>query len=337
ELRVQRSEDALSDPDRACVYQTGVPAAGVSAAYLPSPEDQGGCAGDMRTVCSHILNAIMDQQTGVKRTVDCETIMEHINQYQRKGCSPAGLLPYHLTAHFLTAVLMASVSCDCPSGEVNKAMSLISFHCPRLLVSAALVGPSLPCWCLWCRLTDGQPQQLQVLADCHLWAYSSMKGVSCPVPSAPPLLLAACLPCVWEWPGPGPGQAWRCWDRWQSSTDRYIYLVKLSALSSVLSSIFSFICEFCMCIVFCFPPSLVPHLNSEMLKRTVKTSGFLHTAVLCYSSPIKLFMDGQTSCPVIEHPTDQMDPSQILTRAQQVLLKIITDIPNLTVSMSAEP
>lgn len=70
--------------------------------------------------------------------------------------------------------------------------------------------------------------------------------------------------------------------------------------------------------------SLVPHLNSEVLEKTVKVPGFLHTAVLCYSSLIKLFMDGQTPCPVTEHLTDQMDPSYILTRAQQVLLKTIS-------------
>uniref|UniRef100_A0A673Z9J2 Uncharacterized protein n=1 Tax=Salmo trutta TaxID=8032 RepID=A0A673Z9J2_SALTR len=297
ELRVQRSEDALSDPDRQEYQQWAC-----QQLYLPSPVDQGGCAGDLRTACSHILNAVMDQKTvclflymipvnalyflhmfctdfpvcvcplltsrsqrtqdkghflldlishrcsvtsdlqsisselslqqtlhtwnrvilalpavmlvtvktgGGKRTLDCETLMEHINQYQRKGCSPAGLLPYHLTAHFLRAVLMASVSCDCASGEVNKAMSLISLQCPLLLVSAGhwwgRLSPVLVS--LWHRLTDGQPlpQQLQVLADCHLWVCSSKDGVSCPVPSAPPLLLAAFLHCVWEGQGSGKG------------------------------------------------------------------------------------------------------------------------------------
>uniref|UniRef100_A0A8C7PVT9 Fanconi anaemia group A protein N-terminal domain-containing protein n=1 Tax=Oncorhynchus mykiss TaxID=8022 RepID=A0A8C7PVT9_ONCMY len=277
ELRVQRSEDALSDPDRQEYQQWAC-----QQLYLPSPVDKGGCAGDLRTACSHILNAVMDQKTvwsagtclpdifsrlqltsrsqrtqdkghflldlishrcsvtsdlqsisselsiqqtlhtwnrvilalpavmlvtvktgGGKRTLDCETLMEHINQYQRKGCSPAGLLPYHLTAHFLRAVLMASVSCDCASGEVNKAMSLISLQCPLLLVSAGhwwgRLSPVLVS--LWHRLTDGQPlpQQLQVLADCHLWV------LSCPVPSAPPLLLAACLHCVWEGQASGKG------------------------------------------------------------------------------------------------------------------------------------
>ncbi|CAB1323429.1 unnamed protein product [Coregonus sp. 'balchen'] len=390
ELRVQRSEDALSDPDRQEYQQWAC-----QQLYLPSPVDQGGCAGDIRKVCSHIFNAVMDQQTvwrtlitdprwqapvsqtfcpdfrvilalpavmlvtvktgGGKRTLDCETLMEHINQYQRKGCSPAGLLPYHLTAHFLKAVLMASVSCDCPSGEVNKAMSLISLQCPLLLVSAGhwwgRLSPVLVS--LWHRLTDGQPlpQQLQVLADCHLWVCSSKNGVSCPVPSAPPLLLAACLHCVWE--GQGSGQVIRTsLEMLGQLTEQHRQGVKgLQRAQELCKDILTVLVDSADWLLLFKSPcsekglyqpvavvtsdeytrlmplafySLVPHLNSEVLAKTVKAPGFLHTAVLCYSSLIKLFMDGQTPCPVTEHPTDQMDPSHILTRAQQVLLKTIS-------------
>lgn len=55
ELRVQRNEDILSDPDRqeyqqwACIQR-----------YLPCPVEQGGCGGDLRKLCSHILNAVLD-------------------------------------------------------------------------------------------------------------------------------------------------------------------------------------------------------------------------------------------------------------------------------------
>eukprot|EP00063_Salmo_salar_P004947 XP_013979782.1 PREDICTED: Fanconi anemia group A protein isoform X4 [Salmo salar] len=474
ELRVQRSEDALSDPDRQEYQQWAC-----QQLYLPSPVDQGGCAGDLRTACSHILNAVMDQKTvcaqtqentdhrpseagtclpdilsrlqeivyemeltsrsqrtqdkghflldlishrcsvtsdlqsisselslqqtlhtwnrvilalpavmlvtvktgGGKRTLDCETLMEHINQYQRKGCSPAGLLPYHLTAHFLRAVLMASVSCDCASGEVNKAMSLISLQCPLLLVSAGhwwgRLSPVLVS--LWHRLTDGQPlpQQLQVLADCHLWVCSSKDGVSCPVPSAPPLLLAACLHCVWEGQGSGKGIRTSL-EMLGQLTEHHSQLLVFLLFLCVTDLLTTFLTpqrvkglqraqELCKDILTVlvdsadwlllfkspcsekglYQPvavvtsdeytrlmplafySLVPHLNSEVLEKTVKVPGFLHTAVLCYSSLIKLFMDGQTPCPVTEHLTDQvlvsqMDPSYILTRAQQVLLKTIS-------------
>uniref|UniRef100_A0A8C7L3Q2 Fanconi anaemia group A protein N-terminal domain-containing protein n=1 Tax=Oncorhynchus kisutch TaxID=8019 RepID=A0A8C7L3Q2_ONCKI len=58
ELRVQRSEDALSDPDRQEYQQWAC-----QQLYLPSPVDKGGCAGDLKTACSHILNAVMDQKT----------------------------------------------------------------------------------------------------------------------------------------------------------------------------------------------------------------------------------------------------------------------------------
>ncbi|XP_029524061.1 Fanconi anemia group A protein isoform X2 [Oncorhynchus nerka] len=469
ELRVQRSEDALSDPDRQEYQQWAC-----QQLYLPSPVDKGGCAGDLRTACSHILNAVMDQKTvcaptqentdhrpseagtclpdifsrlqeivyemeltsrsqrtqdkghflldlishrcsvtsdlqsisselsiqqtlhtwnrvilalpavmlvtvktgGGKRTLDCETLMEHINQYQRKGCSPAGLLPYHLTAHFLRAVLMASVSCDCASGEVNKAMSLISLQCPLLLVSAGhwwgRLSPVLVS--LWHRLTDGQPlpQQLQVLGDCHLWVCSSKDGVSCPVPSAPPLLLAACLHCVWEGQASGKGIRTSL-EMLGQLTEQHSQLLVFLLFLCVTDLLTTFLTpqrvkglqraqELCKDILTVlvdsadwlllfktpcsekglYQPvavvtsdeytrlmplafySLVPHLNSEILEKTVKAPGFLHTAVLCYSSLIKLFMDGQTPCPVTEHLTDQMDPSYILTRAQQVLLKTIS-------------
>uniref|UniRef100_A0A4W5JND5 Fanconi anaemia group A protein C-terminal domain-containing protein n=1 Tax=Hucho hucho TaxID=62062 RepID=A0A4W5JND5_9TELE len=279
---------------------------------------------------------------------------------------------------------MASVSCDCASGEVNKAMSLISLQCPLLLVSAGhwwgRLSPVLVS--LWHRLADGQPlpQQLQVLADCHLWVCSSKNGMSCPVPFAPPLLLAACLHCVWEGQGSGKGirtspemlgqlteqhsqllvfllflcvtdllttfltpqgvkglqrAQERCKDILTVLVDSADWLLLFKSPSSekglyqpvamVTSD------EYTRLMPLAFY-SLVPHLNSAVLEKTVKAPGFLHTAVLCYSSLIKLFMDGQTPCPVTEHLTDQMDPSYILTRAQQVLLKTIYLTPPTSLS-----
>ncbi|XP_028971056.2 Fanconi anemia group A protein isoform X2 [Esox lucius] len=468
ELRVQRSEDALSDPERQEYQQWAC-----QQLYLPSPEDQGGCGGDVRSACSHILNAIVDQQNGAqtqennvrplqmgtclpdilcrlqemvyemeltsrsqgtkdeqghflldlisrrcsvisdlsrtsgelsfqqtlqtwnrvilslpaamlvtvktdggKRTLDCGTLMEHVNQYQRNVCTPSGLLPYQLTAHCLTAVLMAGVSCSCPSGEVNKAMSSISRHCPLLLVSAGrwwgrlspVVGS------LWRRLTGGEPlpRQLSVLADCHLWACSLKDGMSRPAPCGPPLLLAACLHSVWD--GCGSGQVVRIsLDMFGQQTEENRQLLVFLLFFCVTDLLTAFLTpqevkglqrthELCKDILtvlvdsadwlllFKTPGSeqglyqpavmvtsdqhtrlmplafysLVPHLNCEVLERTVKAPGFLHTAVFCYTSLMKLFMDGQSPCPVTELPTDQMDPSKILTRAQQVLLKTIS-------------
>ncbi|KAM7396333.1 hypothetical protein PAMP_019378 [Pampus punctatissimus] len=57
ELRVQRSEDALSDPERQEYQQWAC-----LELYLSRPEQQGGCGGDMKLLCSHLLAAIMDQQ-----------------------------------------------------------------------------------------------------------------------------------------------------------------------------------------------------------------------------------------------------------------------------------
>ncbi|XP_035769785.1 Fanconi anemia group A protein homolog [Neolamprologus brichardi] len=57
ELRVLRSEDALSDAERQEYQQWAC-----MELYLTRPEKQGGCGGDMKSLCSHLLNAIMDQQ-----------------------------------------------------------------------------------------------------------------------------------------------------------------------------------------------------------------------------------------------------------------------------------
>ncbi|XP_075996356.1 Fanconi anemia group A protein [Genypterus blacodes] len=59
ELRVQRSEDALSDPERQEYQQWAC-----QELYLSRPVEQGGCGGQTRILCSHILNAVMDQETG---------------------------------------------------------------------------------------------------------------------------------------------------------------------------------------------------------------------------------------------------------------------------------
>ncbi|GLD72360.1 Fanconi anemia group A protein [Lates japonicus] len=57
ELRVQRGQDALSDPERQEYQQWAC-----LELYWSRPEEQGGCGGDMKSLCSHLLSAIMDQQ-----------------------------------------------------------------------------------------------------------------------------------------------------------------------------------------------------------------------------------------------------------------------------------
>ncbi|XP_040894604.1 Fanconi anemia group A protein isoform X2 [Toxotes jaculatrix] len=302
ELRVQRSEDALSDPERH-EYQRWA----CLELYWSRPEEQGGCGGDMKRLCSHLLSAIMDQQCsyqslekldhpgsdtgtclpdilsrlqelvyemeltnlsgswsrraevcdflfefvcqrcssttssgslgvsselslqhtlstwnrvllalpavlfvkvkseGGRTTLDCNRLMEHVNQHQRKVCSPAGLMSCHVTAHFLRGVLCASVCCGCPREEVNKAWSQIGLHCPLLLTSTVhwweCLSPML--LSLWSRLCDGQPlpEQLKLIADCQHWAYSLENGPS--PPAAPALLLASSLHCAWRGRGGG--------------------------------------------------------------------------------------------------------------------------------------
>ncbi|XP_039892230.1 Fanconi anemia group A protein isoform X2 [Simochromis diagramma] len=297
ELRVLRSEDALPDAERQEYQQWAC-----MELYLIRPEKQGGCGGDMKNLCSHLLNAIMDQQLswqsleaqqhrvpgrgtclpdilsrlqelvyemdmmersgsrgsragvgdflfevlfqrcsstvtsqsistdvslqrllhtwnrvllalpavllikvntdGEGTTLSCNRLIEHINQHQRKACSPAGVLSCKITAHFLRGLLGASVRCGQPRYEVNKAWSQISVQCPVLLISTVhwwqRLRPVL--LSLWRRLCDEQtlPEQLQLVTECQHWACSLEKGQLLQMPPAAALLLAASLHRVWR-------------------------------------------------------------------------------------------------------------------------------------------
>ncbi|XP_011474753.2 Fanconi anemia group A protein isoform X1 [Oryzias latipes] len=297
ELRVQRSEDALSDTQRQEYQQWAC-----MDFYLPLPEEQGGCGGDMKNLCSHFLNAIMDQQPssdssperpfvqpgtaetgsclpdllsrlqeliyemevscghrldlcdflfellsqrcpptgtsasmsigtelslqqtlhtwnrvlpslpavlfirvkteGERTTVEINKLIEHVNQHQRRVCAPAGLLPSHITAHFLKGLIYACVQCKYPAEELSKVWSHIGLHCPLMLVSTAHWWRRLSAFAfsLWRRLSDGAspPQQLQLLTDCQHWASSLVNGQGLPMPSAPSILLAASLHRSWQ-------------------------------------------------------------------------------------------------------------------------------------------
>ncbi|MCJ8734511.1 hypothetical protein PDJAM_G00236480, partial [Pangasius djambal] len=74
---------------------------------------------------------------GGRNILDCTALMDHINNHQRRVCSPAGVLSCSLTTHFLSAVLSASVSCESPVEAVNATLSQLSVRCPLLLLSAA--------------------------------------------------------------------------------------------------------------------------------------------------------------------------------------------------------
>ncbi|XP_036423875.1 Fanconi anemia group A protein homolog [Colossoma macropomum] len=134
-------------------------------------------------------------RVGGRRVLDCRSLMEHINNHQRRVCCPAGVLSCSLTTHFLTAVLSASAGCECPAEAVNAALSQIRLQCPLLLLSAGRWwGCVRPVLCsLWGRLVGGEePALIQILNDCHQWASRSVGGL-CADPSAPAALLAVCL------------------------------------------------------------------------------------------------------------------------------------------------
>ncbi|XP_056271842.1 Fanconi anemia group A protein isoform X2 [Pseudoliparis swirei] len=57
EIQVQRSEDALTDPERQQYQQWAC-----CQLYLSRPVQHGGCGGDSRALCSHLFSAVMEQQ-----------------------------------------------------------------------------------------------------------------------------------------------------------------------------------------------------------------------------------------------------------------------------------
>lgn len=457
ELRVQRSEDALTDPERQEYQQWAC-----LEFYLTRPQEQGGCGGDTRSLCRHLLSAIMDQELrgdhslemaergtcmpdilsrlqeliyemqvsdlpagqrhradvhdylfelvsqrcsvstsasqsvavwcslqrtlnswnrillalpaallvrvkreGGRTSLDCSKLMEHINQHQRNTCSPAGLLPRHLTGHFLKGVLCAGVQCGHPAEEVNKTMSQISLSCPLLLVSAVHSWQHLSqvLSSLWCRLRDGEPlpEQLQLLATCRTWACSLAKGSSLPPPpSAPAVLLAACLHCACASDTHGIGAAL---NRLRPETNKQhrqmlVFLLSLCVrdhLSALLypqersqqrtlalcSGLLSVLVEAADWLSVFTPNqqsvylvtsddstrlmpwvffSLLIQQSSELQQRAVTSPGFLWTAVLCYVRLLQLFVEGQTS----DLPDSQAELSEILSLAKKFLLRAIS-------------
>ncbi|XP_068595400.1 Fanconi anemia group A protein [Brachionichthys hirsutus] len=304
ELRVQRAEDVLSDPERQEYQQWAC-----LEYFLSRPEEQGGCGGDMKVLCAHLLSAVMDQQSsdrvpgafenglsgpgtclpdimsrlqelvyemeasrlsggsdvhhflfglvsercssagppgapeppglggrlrlqhalntwnsvilslpptllvelkteGGETTLDCNEMIEHVNQHQREACPGDGLLSRRLTTHLLRGVLCAGARCGRRAEEVDRALSEISLRCPLLLLSTARwwerSSPVL--LALWRRLSGGAPppEQLQLLDDCRDWACSLETGPPRPAPAASALVLAASLHRVCG--GHGPGQ-----------------------------------------------------------------------------------------------------------------------------------
>ncbi|XP_061677787.1 Fanconi anemia group A protein isoform X4 [Syngnathoides biaculeatus] len=286
ELQVDRSKDTFTDSERLGYHQWAC-----LNFYLIRPEDQGGCGGSMKSLCSHLINAIMDQQQseqsqedhrvsqrgtcfpdiicrlqeviyemelsnlsgshptgqdicdflfelvskrlsetlssphlnaehtlnmwnrvmlalptmpfikvkaeGDRVYLDCEKLIQHVNNHQRSVCSPSGLLSFHLTSHFLRSNLCASAHCSLVGEEFNKTWSQISHQCPLLLVSTAYWWEhlSVVLLSLWCRVCDEEalPEQLQLITKSQSWACSLMSGQLLQISSAPALLLASSL------------------------------------------------------------------------------------------------------------------------------------------------
>uniref|UniRef100_A0A671Y349 Uncharacterized protein n=1 Tax=Sparus aurata TaxID=8175 RepID=A0A671Y349_SPAAU len=201
ELRVQRSEDALSDPERQEYQQWAC-----LEFYLPHPKEQGGCGGDMRSLCSHLLNAIMDQHLGwvyictvteliyeMEVTELCgscrsrEDVCDFLFEFVSERCSSTVTsaspsisteLSLHLTLNTWNRVLLALpavllIKVKTEGGrrtlDCKKLIKHVNHHqhwWKRL--SPVLLSH-------WSRLSDGEPlpEQLQLLTNCQKWCNES--------------------------------------------------------------------------------------------------------------------------------------------------------------------
>ncbi|XP_068458987.1 Fanconi anemia group A protein homolog [Clinocottus analis] len=479
ELQVLRREDALSDPERQ-EYQLWA----CWELYLSRPEQQGGCGGDTRMLCAHLLGAVMDQQLsslekphhtgtclpdiltrlqelvydvevsvlsssspslcdfllesvrqrcsssspsssssaapsisselslqhtltawnrvllalpavllvkvaseGGGASLQCDALIEHVNQHQRKACSPAGLLSCHLTSHLLRGLLGAAARCARPGEEVNNAWSQISRRCPLLLVSTAhwweRVCPVLAS--LWRRRCDGEqlPERLQLLSGVQHWACSLEKEPSSPPPpGADALLLAASLHRALgggAWGG-GEQRFTAALDALQPESSTLhrqvlVFLLFLCVQDHLASLLYpqeqsrrgaSALCSDLLLALADSPDWLLvfqshdrgvyqpvamlasdewtrlmpwafyslllqqsaePLLqqSAEPLQRAASCPGFIGTAVLCYLGLLQLHLEG---------PAQQMEPSLVLIRAKQLLLRAIAQTPPTALSSS---
>ncbi|KAI3377155.1 hypothetical protein L3Q82_008384, partial [Scortum barcoo] len=454
ELRVQRDEDALSDPERQEYQQWAC-----LELYLSRPEEQGGCGGDMKKLCSHVLNAIMDQQLsdqsperfdhrvsetgtclpdilsrlqecvcemavtdlsgssrsradvcdflfelvsekcsstatstslsisaelslqhtlntwnrvlltlpavlfikitaeGGRMTLECNTLIEHVNQHQRKVCSPAGLLSCHLTAHLLRESFF------------KNCIPLFPFLLKRKHWWKRLSPMLLS---LWRRLCDGEslPAQLQLITDCQDWCCSLEKSLSLsPVPAAPALLLATSLHRAWQRRGSDyhafgaslnmlrseRGVQHRqekshqkagtlCKDLLPLLVDSADWLLIFKSNDQgVYQSVTMVTSDECIRLMPWAFYSLLLQQSVELLQRAVSCPGFLHTAVLCYISLLQLFLEGHA--PTTEPSDNQVtepqvvvyirtEPFQLLSRTKQFLLRAISEASPASLSSS---
>ncbi|KAF0040818.1 hypothetical protein F2P81_006716 [Scophthalmus maximus] len=196
---------------------------------------------------------------GGRTTLDCTRLMEHINQHQRKACSPAGSMSFHLTTHFLRVLVFLLFLC------VNDHLSTLLYPQDDSDQRSMTLFSDL----------------LSVLVDSADWLLifkSSEQGV------------------------------------YQSVT-----LVTTDECTRLMPWAFY---------------SLLLQQGAELLHRAVLCPGFLHAAVLCYVRLLQLFLDGRTSVSTAEQQQHQRqsEPSQILSRAKSFLLRAISQTPPATLS-----
>ncbi|XP_072290883.1 Fanconi anemia group A protein-like [Eucyclogobius newberryi] len=311
-----------------------------------------------------------DTEEGDRSALECDLFIKHINQHQRMVCGADNLLACHTTTHFIKGLLCAGTRCreEQKLERFNKAWSRISCQCPLLIVSTVYWWEHMSA--TLCSMWRRYPQQFVLLSQCHQWAHKVLCGQEENTPSAPSLQLAACLyralhDC--ELPNNVYISVLQqeqqteilvfllslCVSRYLSSL---LYPEKKSertagtctALLSELVGTSDWLSIFKSGERGVYQPvsmlvsddmsrlmpwafySLLCQQSSEFLHKAVRCPGFVYTAVLCYISLLRLFIDGHTP----KLTSNQVEPSQVVVQSKKLLLRCLSQMSGSALSSS---
>ncbi|XP_047201810.1 Fanconi anemia group A protein-like isoform X5 [Girardinichthys multiradiatus] len=423
ELRVQRNEDVLSDTQRQQYQQWAC-----LEFYLTRPEEQGGCGGDAKKLCTHLFNGIMDQplsdlnleklncSSGLSGAGTClpdllsrlqelvyemevsnlsgkcrrradlwDFLFEIVSQRCSSSVSITSKLSLQRTLHAWNRVLLAlpgvvffkikteggRTALDC-----NTLIEHINQHHRKRWWQQ--LSPLL--FSLWARLRDGEslPKQLQLLTDCRRWACSLSQGLVIQMPPAAVLICAASLHGAYR----------GCEEQQQSFSDvlnalkpeteakhqqvlvSLLFLCMKDYLSALLypqgksfekskyfcselltvlvkstdwllifrsneqnryHSVTLTSSDDCMQLMPWAICSLLLLQSAEFLQKALCCPGFLHNAILWYLSVLQLFLAGDTYTAL---PEKKVEPSQILKDTKQFVMSLISQAPPAALSSS---
>ncbi|XP_055011914.1 Fanconi anemia group A protein homolog [Boleophthalmus pectinirostris] len=300
-------------------------------------------------------------------TGDCQVLIDHINQHQRTVCSPENVLPCHISTHIMKGLLcsISDLSEDDRSLWLDSSWSQIVSRCPLLLVSFMFWWDHM---CVTLSSMWGRCPQFASLSQCHRWAQRAVCGQVDPAPSAPPLQLAACLyRALHDRGGRGDAFVSALRREQQTEVLVFLlslcvnlHLTSLlhpetkrahtdetctALLSELIDSpdwlsvfksaergVFDTVALLVSDDLNRLRPwafySVLCEQTSDLWLRAQRCPGFIHTAVLCYTDLLRLFIDGRAT-----PQTGQVEPS-VLVQSKKLLLRCLSQMTGSALSSS---